>query len=136
MTVGQREEKVAEFRRSVWHIGFWVRTILTLTLYYWILWRRNKITLTTRRVVQRKGNVIGGEEVSINLDRIQDIRVRTGVAGTVFRFGLIEIQSSGSGQAEISFDGLNRPHKLKEMIYDLQDGQLDGGPEKTKVEVY
>ncbi|NDJ84456.1 MAG: PH domain-containing protein [Chloroflexi bacterium] len=124
----QREEVVAEFRRSTRTFGFWWRTILTLTLYYWLLWRRNVITVTNRRVVQRTGNIIGGEETSIQISRITDVTVSTGVIEAIFGYGLIEIQSAGSGGAEIRFDGIARPHKLKEIIFDLQDGMVDGGP--------
>lgn len=132
----QREEVVAEFRRSTRTLGFWWRTILTLSLYYWILWRRNKITVTTRRIIQRTGNIIGGEETSVQLTRITDVTVKTGGLGSLLGYGLIQIQSAGSGTAEISFDGIARPHRLKDIIFDLQDGVIDGGMngETAKVE--
>lgn len=124
----QREEVVAEFRRSTRTLGFWWRTIFTLSLYYWILWRRNKITVTTRRIIQRTGNIIGGAETSVQLTRITDVTVKTSGLGTLLGYGLIEVQSAGSGTAEIRFDGIARPHRLKDIIFDLQDGVLDGGP--------
>lgn len=124
----QREEIVAEFRRSTRTLGFWWRAIVTLGLYVILLWRRNVITVTNRRVIQRTGNIIGGQETSMQIGRITDVTVKTGVLGTLLGYGLIEIQSSGSGEAEIHFDGISRPHKLKDVIFDLQDGVLDDGP--------
>jgi membrane protein YdbS with pleckstrin-like domain len=121
----QREEIVAQYRRSVWTGGFWWRVIVTLGLYLY-LWNRNKITLTNRRIVQRRGGILGGEETSLNLTRITDIRVKTGPLGAILKHGLFEVQSAGSDSAEISFEGLSHPHKLKDQIYDLQDGTLDG----------
>ena len=121
----QREEIVAQYRRSVWTGGFWWRVIVTLGLYLY-LWNRNKITLTNRRIVQRRGGILGGEETSLNLTRITDIRVKTGPIGAILKHGLFEVQSAGSDSAEISFEGLSHPHKLKDQIYDLQDGSLDG----------
>lgn len=125
--MSQREEVIAHYRRSVWTGGFWWRILATLGLYLY-LWNRNKITLTNRRLIQRRGGILGGEEVSVNLGRITDIRVKTGPLGAILGFGLFEVQSAGSNEAEISFDGLTRPHRLKDQIYDLQDGSLDGSP--------
>ena len=121
----QREEIVAEFRRSTRTIGFWIRTIGTLGLYYFLLWRRNEITVTTRRVIQRTGNLIGGQETSIQLSRITDVTVRTGTFGAIFGYGEINIDSAGTSGSEIRFEGIARPHKLKDVIFDLQDGVLD-----------
>jgi hypothetical protein len=125
--MSQREEIIGHYRRSIFTGGFWWRFILTLGLYLY-LWNRNKITLTNRRIIQRHGGIIGGEEVSLLLNRITDIKVKTSALGTIFRYGLFQVQSAGSDKAEINFSGLSRPHKLKEAIYDLQDGTLDGSP--------
>lgn len=124
----QREEIIAEFRRSTRTLGFWWRTITTLGLYVVLLWRRNVITVTNRRVMQRTGNLLGGKETSMQLNRITDVTVSTSPFGSVLGYGLIQIQSAGSAGAEISFDGISRPHKLKDIIFDLQDGKIDGGP--------
>lgn len=125
--MSQREEVIGHWRRSRWTGGFWWRTILTFGLYL-ILWRRNQITLTTRRLIERRGGIIGGEEVSTNLSRITNIRVQTSPLGSLLKYGLLEVQTAGSDQAEISFSGLAHPFQLKEKIYDLMDGQLDGIP--------
>ncbi len=126
--MSQREEIIAEFRRSTRTLGFWWRTILTLGLYVVILWRRNVITVTNRRIIQRTGNIIGGEETSMQVARITDVTVRTNAWGSIMGYGLVEIQSAGSSGAEIRFDGIAKPHKLKDLIFDLQDGVVDGGP--------
>ncbi|MBC7870952.1 MAG: hypothetical protein H7Y09_08945, partial [Chitinophagaceae bacterium] len=47
------EKVVGVWRRSRWSWSFWWRTIVTLSLYYWLLWRKNQITVTTRRITQR-----------------------------------------------------------------------------------
>ena len=124
--MSEQEKVIGHFRRSKWTGGFWWRTLVTLGLYWLILWRRNQLTLTTRRLIERRGNILGGEEISVNLSRITDIRVKTSALGSILKYGLFEVQSAGSDQAEISFAGLAQPHRLKDQIYDLQDGKLDG----------
>lgn len=130
----QREEVVEQFRRSTRTLGFWWRSIFTLGIYYFLLWRRNVITVTTRRVIQRTGNIIGGQETAMQLSRITDVTVRTGGFGAILGYGLVEIQSAGKSGAEIRFEGIARPHRLKDLIFDLQDGVVDGGPMDDDIE--
>ena len=63
----EQEREIGVWRRSMMTWGFWWRTIVTLGLYVVLLWRRNQITVTTRRVSQRRGNILGGEETTISL---------------------------------------------------------------------
>lgn len=125
---GQEEVIIAEFRRSTRTAGFWIRTIFTLGLYWLLLWRRNVITVTSRRVIQRTGNIIGGEETAMQIKNITDVSVKTAVIEAILGYGRIEIQSAGSSGPEISFQGIAKPHKLKDLIFDLQDGKYDGTP--------
>jgi hypothetical protein len=120
-----QEQKIGVWRRSMWTWGFWWRTITTLTLYVWLLWRRNQITVTTRRVSQRRGNILGGEETSLSIHNITDISIDTPPLGAIFGYGDIEVQSAGSSEAEIAFKGLGRVKKLREVLFDLKDGVAD-----------
>lgn len=120
-----REAEVGVWRRSRWTWGFWWRTITTFSLYYLLLWNKNKITLTNRRITQRRGNILGGDVTTMSLDNITDISIDTPPLGAVFGYGHITIQSAGSTDAEISFVGLGGANKLREMIFDLKDGQVD-----------
>ena len=121
----QREVTIGEWRRSVKTWGFWWRTITSLGMYYLVLWRRNQITLTNRRVAQRRGNVLGGDETTMNLENITDISLDIPPMGAMFNYGHITIQSAGSTGAEISFKGLGGAKRLRETIFDLQDGKVD-----------
>ncbi|MFP4320890.1 MAG: PH domain-containing protein [Anaerolineales bacterium] len=123
--MAEREETIGVWRRSVWTWGFWWRTIVTLTLYYWILWRRNQITVTTRRISQRRGNILGGDETTLSIVNVTDVSIDTPPLGAVFGYGNIEVQSAGSNEAEITFNGLGRARKLREVIFDLKDGTPD-----------
>lgn len=119
------EKHVAVFRRSPRSWGFWWRTIVTLGLYILTNWRLNQISLTTRRLTQRRGNVLTGNETSMSLERVTDINVNKSLLGSIFGYGDIVIQSAGSDSAEISFTSLQNPDKLRELIFDVKDGRLD-----------
>ncbi|MDX1994225.1 MAG: PH domain-containing protein [bacterium] len=119
------EREVGVWRRSRWTWSFWWRTVITLSLYYWTLWRRNQITVTTRRITQRRGNLIGGEETSVSLENVTDISLDEPLFGAIFNYGNITIQSAGSSSAEISFQGLGRAKKLRDVVFDLKDGRWD-----------
>ena len=119
------EQLVGVWRRSMWTFGFWWRAIVTLGLYVLLLWRRNQITVTTRRVSQRRGNILGGSETSLSLENVTDISVYVPPLGALLNYGDIEVQSAGSNQAEIAFQGLGRARELRDVLFDLKDGVPD-----------
>jgi uncharacterized membrane protein YdbT with pleckstrin-like domain len=119
------EKHVAVFRRSPRSWGFWWRTIVTLGLYILTNWRLNQISLTTRRLTQRRGNILTGNETAMSLERVTDINVNKSLLGSILGYGDIVIQSAGSDSAEISFSSLQNPDKLRELIFDVKDGRLD-----------
>lgn len=105
------------------------------SIHFWTFWRRWKIMLMQRRIIQRKDWLFGGEEVSISLDRITDVKVKTNFFGTLFRYGYIEVQTAGSSEPEIVFRRLRNPHRLKKMIFDLIDnGHIDDERLKRQIE--
>lgn len=121
----RKEEFVGVWRRSLWTWGFWWRAILSLSLYVWLLWRRNQIVVTTRRITQRRGHILGGTETSISIENITDITVNIPPLGELLGYGDIQVQSAGSTQAEISFKGLGDVKRLRDVLFDLKDGYAD-----------
>ena len=119
------EKHIAVFRRSPRSWGFWWRTIVTLGIYVLTNWRLNQISLTTRRLTQRRGNLLTGNETAMSLERVTDINVNKSLLGSIMGYGDIVIQSAGSDSAEISFTSLQNPDKLRELIFDVKDGRLD-----------
>ncbi len=119
------EKHIAVFRRSPRSWGFWWRTIVTLGIYVLTNWRLNQISLTTRRLTQRRGNILTGNETAMSLERVTDINVNKSLLGSIMGYGDIVIQSAGSDSAEISFTSLQNPDKLRELIFDVKDGRLD-----------
>jgi len=120
-----KEKLIGHWRLSPSSPRFWAHTLPTLGFYFFLLWRRNQITVTTRRVTQRHGNIIGGSETTISLENITDISVSQGILGSLLGYGDVIIQSAGSGAAEISFQSLGDVKRLREVIFDMKDGRLD-----------
>jgi len=119
------ETVVGVWHESKAHLPFWLKTIFTLSLYYWLVYKHNDIKLTTRRVNQRRGNLFTINETSMSIENITDVDVNMSMLGRIFNYGDISIQTPGSSGAEIRVVRLSNPDKLREAIFDLRDGKLD-----------
>ena len=113
------EQVIGVWRHSKLSGGFWWRTILTLGLYAVVESRQEYITLTTERVTQHRGHLIGSSEISISLSKIADVSVRIPLFGALLGYGDIAIVSEGNGP-QIEFRGLARPNQLRDAIFSQQ----------------
>ena len=123
------EKTLGTFRESRWSIGFWLRTIITLGLYWLLFHRFNEIVLTTRRVSQSRGNFLTHNETSMSIENITDVTVNRSALGKLLGYGDISIQSAGSSGTEISQTRLAGAERLRDAVFDLRDGRYD----ETKV---
>jgi membrane protein YdbS with pleckstrin-like domain len=124
MTQGP-EKTIGEWHESKATPRFWLLTIVTLSLYYWLFFRQNVIRLTTRRIVQRRGSIFTQNDTSTSIENVTNVDVNIGFFGRIFGYGDITIQTAGSSGAEIQALRLQRPDKLRDAIFDLRDGKLD-----------
>ena len=124
MTQGP-EKNIGEWHESKATPRFWLLTIITLSLYYWLFFRQNVIRLTTRRIVQRRGSIFTQNDTSTSIENVTNVDVNIGFFGRIFGYGDITIQTAGSSGAEIQALRLQRPDKLRDAIFDLRDGKLD-----------
>lgn len=122
------EREIGTWRRAMSSPGFWLRVIVTFTMYYWLFWERNKIVLTNRRITQYKPLLVGGDEVSIALENITEVRLSTPPLGALLGFADVRIQTAGASNApEIFFRAIDRPDVLKEAIFRYQDSRRRTG---------
>ncbi|MCK6578973.1 MAG: PH domain-containing protein [Anaerolineae bacterium] len=115
---------------GTWHgtrasLGFWLKSILSLSLWYWLVHKHNRIELTTRRLMQVRGNVLTRNETSVDLEKISNIVVNKSALGSMLSYGDFVAETAGTDQAEIIFKGLNSPDRLRDTIFDIRDGKLD-----------
>lgn len=115
---------------GVWHeskatLRFWLLSIITLSLYYFLVYKHNAIQLSTRRVTQHRGSILSSNDTSASIENITNVDVNMSLLGRIFNYGDINIQTAGSSGAEISAVRLTNPDKLRDAIFDLRDGKLD-----------
>ena len=121
----ERERDIGIWYGSKTNAHFWLMSIVTLSLYYWLIYRHNMIRLTTRRVMQNRGSLLTSNEMSLGISSVTNIDVNMSFLGRIFNYGDISIQSAGSDAVEIYFVRLANPVKLREAIFDLKDGKYD-----------
>lgn len=121
----EKESTVGVWYGSKSNLQYWLKTIFSLTLYHWLYHQHNNITLSTRRVTQKRGNFLTSNETSISMENITNVDVNQSLLGRIFDYGDIVIQTAGSGNAEIQFIRLASPIKLRESVFDLKDGRYD-----------
>ena len=119
------EHTVKTFHESKARFGFWWRAVLSLSIWYWTVYRQNKIELTTRRVIQSRGNWVTSNETSVLLTNITDVTLNRSFLGRIFNYGDVLISSAGSSGSEINATGLADAEKLRSAVFDLRDGRLD-----------
>lgn len=119
------EKNVGTWYGSKASLKFWLLAIITLSLYYWFVYKHNYISLTTRRVTQHKGSILTSNETAVTIENITDVVVNTSMLGQMFGYGDISIQTSGSTGTEIYFVRLANAAKLRDLIFDVRDGRLD-----------
>jgi uncharacterized membrane protein YdbT with pleckstrin-like domain len=119
------ERFVKTFHDSKWRIGFWLKTIFTLSIWYWVVYRHNRIDLTTIKVSQRRGSIFTNNETSLYISDIRDITLNQSFLGRLLNYGDLGISSAGSSGSEISMIGIGGAGELRALLFDLRDGKLD-----------
>src|SRR5829696_7975298 len=108
MTQGP-EKVIGEWHESKATLRFWLLSIFTLSLYFWLFYRHNAIRLTTRRVTQSRGSIFTQNDTSASIENITNVDVNISFLGRIFGYGDINIQTAGSSGAEIQALRLQRP---------------------------
>lgn len=121
----ESERHLKTFRESKARFGFWWRTIISLSIWYWTVYRHNKIDLTTRRIVQQRGTWTSQNETSVLLINVTDVTLNRSFLGRLGNYGDIMVSSAGSSSTEISAIGLSGADDLRSAIFDLRDGALN-----------
>ena len=80
-------------------LGVALLTLVYLELQY-ILWRSESFTITSQRVILKKG-LVRKFSRSVGLDRVQEVTTSQGLFGRMLGYGTVEVESAGKDSTEI-----------------------------------
>jgi hypothetical protein len=103
-------------------IGFiLIALIVSLTVATIWIWRRNKVIITNRHIVDIDQIGLFNLDIStLRLEEIQDISARVnGVFQTALNYGTVIIQTAGERENFV-LDYVPKPHELEDYIIDLR----------------
>ena len=85
-----------------------------------IFWRpgTHQLIITRRQVTLRSG-LLGKTELSIPINKIQEVSIQYDVKGRMLGYGTIRIESAGGGDTEIIAEYIKDPENVKKIILDL-----------------
>ncbi|MDZ7798333.1 MAG: PH domain-containing protein [Patescibacteria group bacterium] len=116
------------FAKGLWGVLVFV-LVLTLPslliMRSWVIWKKNMIIITTKRVIDIDQHTLFHKVVSeCNYRKIQDVSFKVkGIFATIFNFGQIQIQTAGN-QANLEIRNIKNPNEIQEIITDAQRQDL------------
>ncbi len=123
---------------SILSIGAFLVLIIVACLFFGIfwVWRRNKLVLTNRHIVDIDQLGILNRRVStLRLEEIQDIRATiNGPLQTILHYGTIVIQSAGERENFV-FDFVPSPNELVLYIIELRKKYYEDKPASSAKQI-
>lgn len=118
---------------SVSTISFFVGLIVVgLTIGVIWIWRRNRVVITNKHIVDVDQLGLFNRKVStLTLQRIQDVSAHVaGPLQTVFQYGTVIVQTAGERE-NFSFNYLKDPYQVEQYILDIHQkyGHHQGAPD-------
>jgi uncharacterized membrane protein YdbT with pleckstrin-like domain len=123
---------VRKYTDADWPI--WLAVVLTLVLLLlvaltaWFTRLDTQFTVTSHRLIIRHG-IVSRREQSAHINRVQNVSTRQSLFDRMLRVGFVDFGTAGTDDYEFVFDGVNNPHRLREMIaqtYSSRVGDADG----------
>jgi uncharacterized membrane protein YdbT with pleckstrin-like domain len=84
-------------------------------LFWWLKVCYITLTVTNERVTIRTG-ILSKYTNEVYHTDIRNVQVRQGLFQRIFKAGSVGISSAGTGQMEISVNGIPNPEKVKALI--------------------
>lgn len=94
-----------------------------LLVVQYVVWTNTRYVITSSELYAKRG-VLSRNVTQFRLDRVQNTTLRESVPGRLFGYGDLVVHTAGSGDPELTFDRIPRPHRANSLLTD----QLDGNP--------
>ena len=95
---------------------------LGLIIIIWALLNKTSrvFTITNKRI-KSKGGIIARSTREVTLKDIRSINLKQNIIERLFNLGTIEIGSAGTAGIEVTFRGIPKAPKIKNMVAELKD---------------
>ncbi|GAB5494628.1 MAG: hypothetical protein Phog2KO_48430 [Phototrophicaceae bacterium] len=130
VTAKNTERTLGVYRAFLWTPGFIFLILISLIISFYtyglpviffilifIKWYKSYFTVTNKRIILTRGNIFfGGNERTARLEKITDITVNTGFWGSIFDYGQLFVETSGSASTEFSMKNIKHAKEVKQLI--------------------
>ena len=93
---------------------------LVMLLVWWVQALGTKLTVTNEQTTLRKG-ILSKHTNDVFHSNVRNIQVRQSFLQRVFNVGWIGISSAGQAGLEIEVNGMEDPHRVKEIIDEYRE---------------
>ena len=96
-----KNERFLHEAKIHWSIFFSLKSLLTLTIWAWIVRSSGEFAVTNRRVIIKIG-IVQRRTLELNLSKVESIEVEQTVWGRLFGYGDIEVIGTGGTREQFS----------------------------------
>lgn len=86
-----------------------------LVLLFFLPWRFTYYILTDKQLIKLKG-ILRKDFISIDLRKVQDIRIKQGIEQRLFKCGTISITTAGTAGVEMKWENVSNPWEIHRKI--------------------
>jgi uncharacterized membrane protein YdbT with pleckstrin-like domain len=107
--------------RSSGNLRWFVASAIVVLLFIyidiqWIVWRSVTYTITTQRVILRRG-IFRNVTRLVSLSRVQDVTTSQSLVGRMLGYGTVELESAGKDGAEV-LDHMPHPEWFRKVLFE------------------
>ena len=90
-------------------------------LVQYVYWTNTRYVITTSQLYEKRG-VVSTDVTQCRLDRVQNTSLSQSVIGRVLGYGDLTVYTAGSGDPELTFERLPRPHEASTVLSEQLNG--------------
>lgn len=105
-------------------IKFWpfVAIALAFVILIRITFRRLSLTFTVSKdSVRSRNGLIARDESEIRITDIREVGVSQSIGQRLFGIGCVYFASAGTGDVEVTFEGVRNPHEIKDYVNNIRN---------------
>jgi len=104
---------------TLWPI---VAVSLGIIVFLSVIFKRASLAYTiTKNSVRSRNGLIARDESEIRIIDVREVGVFQSIGQRVLGIGNVSFASAGTGGVEVVFEGINKPHKIKDFVNKLRN---------------